>query len=159
MSGVVTILGQIATIEREIIVPTSGSAPYAYDNIPHTINMGMMPCFVNFPGPLISNILDGSDQDGREFYEIRNFNLAFYLAPLGAGINEEMAGDLAPYFELVYTKFGQYPRLKASPEIVDAVITGDSGTTQLAFIQTTYYGIRFTLKVTRLVRRILSNSD
>ena len=54
-ASVTNILSQIATVEREIINPVSGSAIYAYDEIPYTISTADMPLFVNFPGQLLSN--------------------------------------------------------------------------------------------------------
>lgn len=159
MGGVVSILAQIATIEREMLIPTSGSAILAYDNIPVTISAAQMPCFVNFPGMLLSNILEGSDEVGREFIETRNFTLHLYHSPFGTGANEEKSGLLTPYFELAYITFGAYPHLKAHPEIVDASLVSDTGTQLIEFAGTMYYGIKFTLRVTRRVRRGLAKTD
>lgn len=157
--SLVSILSSIASIEREISSPVSGSAIYAYENIPHTMAMGQCPCFVNFPGPLTGNSVYGSDEMGREYLEIRNINIRLYLSPFGTGVSEEKTGELVPYFDLVYNAFGKYPRLKNCPEVIEALLVGDTGVTQVVFLGTTYYGIGFTLKVTRLSRRLLSNTD
>jgi len=159
MTGVVSILTQIAVIEREILIPVSGSAMLAYANIPLTISAAQMPCFVNFPGALLSNVIEGSDEDAREFIESRIFTLNMYHSPFGTGAGEEKSGLLTPYFELVYTAFGAYPHLKALPEIIDAVLSADTGTVLVEFAGAMYYGIKFTLRVTRRARRGLAQSD
>jgi hypothetical protein len=159
MSGVADILARIAEIEREILSPVTGKAVKAYANIPQSVPPSDMPCFVNFPGALTENSLFGSDEVGREFTETRNYNLVFYLDPVGTGTNQEKSGLLVPYFELVLAKFGSYPRLKVLPEIQDAVITADSGTSQVTYNGDAHYGIRFVLRVTRVVRRLLSSTD
>ena len=55
------VLPRLAVIQREILSPTSGSAIYAYDNVPNTIDMGTMPLFVNLVGPLTNSILISSE--------------------------------------------------------------------------------------------------
>ncbi len=153
------ILSRIAEIEREILSPDTGKVCIAYDNIPGTLTASQMPCFVNYPRQLIKNDLVGSDERGRTFLETRNFGLTLYHSPVGTGANEEKTGLLVPYFELVYSKFGSYPHLKALEGIVDALITNDSGTGTATYSGTEYYAINFNLQVIRRVRRLLDEID
>ena len=160
MAGdVVSVLAQLAVIEAEIVSPDTGRPIKAYSNIPLTIAAAQMPCFVNFPGNLISNEERSSDADGREFWEVRDYNLVLYHSPFGAGTNEEKAGLLAPYFELVMAKFMSYPLLKGVGEIEDSTISSGTGTVTVSFLAQQYNGIRFTLRTTRRVRRRLSITD
>lgn len=159
MSTATSVLVQLATIEKEILDPVSSKALYAYDNIPYTLAAAQMPCFVNFPGNLISNVLDGSDEFERYFIETRNYLLNLYLFPYGTGTNQEKSGLLTPYLELVYETFGKYPHLKAHPGILDAQLVNDTGTSILNYVVNQYFGIQFTLRVSSRVKRLLASTD
>lgn len=158
-TSVVTILSQIATLERMITSPDTHRAMKAYDNIPLTIAVAQMPCFINFPKALTENVLVSSDEKGREFHEVRNYSLNLYHSAYGSGINEEKSGLLLPYFEEVYKLFGGYPHLAVLPGIIDARIISDSGVGTANYAGNMYYAISFTLKVTNRVRRTLSPAD
>lgn len=159
MTDVAGVLTQIATLQRMIIAPETSRPVKAYDAIPLTIAVAQCPCFVNFPKNLVENRLVGSDQSGREFWEIRNYALNLYHSSFGTGANEEKSGLLVPYFELVYALFGKYPHLNSLPGIVDAILTSDTGVGTATYVGNSYYAISFILKVTTRVRRPLSMSD
>ncbi len=152
-------LAQIASIEREIIDPVSGKAIYAFDNIPYVLNVRDMPLFVNFPGPLKSNDLAGSDEEAREFNESRIIYLNLYHSAYGTGLEQEKSGLLTPYFALVYSVFGKYPHLKQMSGAMDSRLIEDSGTTVLKFNGQDYFGIRFSLRVTTRIRRPLDEAE
>jgi hypothetical protein len=153
------ILTQIATLERTIINPVSGSACRAYDNIPYTLTAAQMPCFVNFPRQMTSMNLMGSDEKGREFSELRNFELRFYLVPYGTGAEEEKSGLLIPWIELTYVTFGAYPHLKGLNGIMDSKMLSDTGVTVVEWAGNRYFGLSFTLSVLRRVRRLLNEDE
>lgn len=163
MSGSVTdvpeILARIALIEREILDPVSGANIIAYDNVPYVISAADMPLMVNMVGPLISNTLMGSDEEAREFEEVRNYRLLLFHSPIGSGIEEEKTGLLTPFFQLVINKFQSYPHLKQLAGIRNSVITGDTGTTPMMFLGQSYFGMAFTLAVVNRTRRILSEYE
>lgn len=159
MNDTAAVLKQIALIQREIISIETARAIKAYENIPLTMAVAQMPCFVNYPGTMQSNNIVGSDENAREFWEIRDYRMVLYHSAFGTGTNEEKAGLLVPYFELVYAKFGSYPHLKALGGIVDALIVSDSGTGTSNYVGNAYYAISFNLRVTRRVRRILDDVD
>jgi hypothetical protein len=159
MINVTGVLAQIAVIQREIISPDTLRACKAYGNIPLTMAAAQMPCFVNFPSPLQSNTLVGSDEMAREFWEVRDYRMVLYHSPLGAGTSEEKSGLLVPYFELVYSKFGSYPHLKGIGGVVDAIIVSDTGTGTSGYVGNMYYAIGFTLRVTTRVRRLVDDID
>jgi len=147
------VMAQLAAIETEIVDPVTSGSIYAYPNVPYTISAVDMPLFVNFAKNLISNQVAGSDERGREFQEVRNYDLVLYHSPYGAGVEDEKLGDLQAYFKLVYDKFGGYPHLKQLGGVMDALITQDSGMSIVEFGGQHYFGIRFTLRVTASIRR------
>jgi hypothetical protein len=153
------VLTQLATIQREIIDPSTSRAIVSYENVPYTISAADMPLFVNFVGPLTQAILAGSDEDAREFNEIRTFNMMFFHSPYGAGVEGEKMGLLTPYFPLIYAKFAQYPHLKQLAGTLDSKLTGDTGMTVLSFGGQQYYGVRFALQVTSKNRRLLGEFE
>jgi hypothetical protein len=156
---VVAVLAQLAVLEREIISPTSGSAVKAFANVPYSIAAADMPLFVNFAGRLLQMQLVGSDELGRDYTELRQYQLGFYHSPFGTGVGGEKMGLLSPYFDLVYTKFFSYPHLKNMSGIIDAKIVGDTGMGTLLFQSTAYYGISFSLQVLSKVRRLLASGE
>ena len=154
------ILAQLSVIQREIINPQTGQPIVSFENVPYVINTADMPLFVNFAGPLTNNALIGSDDLARDFNETRIYNMLFYLAPYGTGVEGEKTGLLTPYFSLVYMLFGKYPHLKQLPGALDARLAADSGTSTLQeFIGQKYFGIRFSLQVTSKVRRPLGSDE
>jgi hypothetical protein len=163
MDTIVPILARIALLQREILVPTSGSMVpnntyvMAEDNVPYSLVTANMPEFVNYVGPLVSSKLVGSDERGRTFEEVRQIKMVLYHSGFGSGLQDgEKYGELTAYFDLVYNKFGAYPRLRQLIGVQDAVITTDSGAAVVRFQGTDYYGVTFTLQVTTRVRRALT---
>ena len=153
-------MARIAAIEREIINPSTSGSLVAYDNVPYTINTADMPLFINYAGNLSDNTMEGDDEFAREFVETRNHRLTLYIAPFGTGVEGEKWGLLAPYFDLIYAKFGSYPHLKQLAGVRDARLTADTGMTQVVkFIGQEYFGAQFTLRVTTSARRLIAKGD
>lgn len=153
------VLAQLAVIQAEILNPENSKALVSFENVPYTISAADMPLFVNFIGPLTQATLMGSDEQAREFNEVRTYNMLFYHSPMGSGVEGEKMGLLTPFFPLIYNKFGAYPHLKNLPGALDAKISGDSGMTVVSFSGQNYYGVRFTLTVTSKVRRLLGDYE
>jgi hypothetical protein len=154
------ILARIKEIQDTIANPTTGKLLRAYDNPPYTISAIDMPLFVTFVGALVSNTLVGSDGKMRDFLEARNYSMILYHSPYGTGIEGEHYGDLTPFYEIVYSKFGGMPHLGRLSGIEDAVIVSDSGMESLQrFMNQNYYGIKFTLQVKSHVYRRLAAGE
>jgi hypothetical protein len=154
------VLAQLASEEREIINPVSGSPVYAYAQIPYSITAAQMPLFINFVGPLIEETSDGSDDDYLEYIETRSYNCKLFIAPYGSGVEGEKWGDLQPYFKLVYDKLNGYPHMKNIGGIINAKIIADTGMSQLLNFQgQLYYGCVFTLQVSTRVKRLLGANE
>jgi hypothetical protein len=150
----------IASVEGMIISPDTGGPVLAYASIPLSVPTANMPCMINFPGRMIENRLLGSDGfQGREFMETRMWDLVLYHSPMASGTPEEKSQLLVPYFELVYVQFGLYPRLNATQGVKDAMLVGDSGVATVEHTGNQFWGIRFQLRVSRQVRRLLAESD
>jgi hypothetical protein len=145
------VLAQLAIIQREVIV--------AFENVPYTISAADMPLFVNYVGPLTQAVVAGSDEEARDFNEVRTYNMVFYHSPFGGGVEGEKMGLLTPFFPLIYAKFGAYPHLKNLAGTLDSKLTGDSGMTLVNFVGQQYFGARFTLQVTSKNRRLLGDYD
>ena len=158
-ADVASILTRLALIEAEILDPATGAAIKAYEEVPFTISSADMPLFINYAGPLIRNELVGSDELAREYQETRNYSLVLYHSNYGSGIEGEKFGLLAPYFELVYAKFGSYPRLNNIGAVVNAVLIADTGMGTVPFMGQAYNGIRFTLQVVSRVRRPFAQGE
>jgi hypothetical protein len=153
------VLAQIAVVEREMLVVSSGSPIMAYDQTPYSISNANMPLFINFAGGLTGNVLMGSDDKGREFQETRIYSLVLYYAPYAAGIEGEKLAAMVPYFQKTYDLFGSYPHLKQLGGIVSALITSDSGQSVQRFVNQDYFGVRFSLQVVSRVRRLLAAGE
>jgi hypothetical protein len=146
-------------LEREIINPvTSGSMP-AYDNVPYTISNLDMPLFVNMVGPVLSDVMIGSDDLAREFHLTRDYYLNLFYAPYMAGREGEMYGLLTPYFDLMHAKFEAYPHLRNLGNIVNCDLPSDTGMTILKFNGQDYFGIRFSFRVTGRHRHLIGQFD
>lgn len=153
------ILPQLASIQREIIDPVSNRAIVAYDNIPYAISVADMPLFLNFAGALTANDIVGSDSEARTFNERRNYRMVLYHSSFGSGVEGEKYGLLAPYFKLVYDKFGAYPHLKNLGGVLDAKLISDGGMQTVQFAGQTYYGISFVLQIISKTRRIYGDGE
>lgn len=147
------VLTQLALIQAEILDPVSGKAIITYENVPYTISVADMPLMVNYVGMLTGSVLTGADNFAREFNETRVYNMILYHSPKGSGVEGEKMGLLAPYFPLIYNKFGSYPHLKNLAGALDSKIVGDSGMTIVSFVGQDYFGVRFSLQVTSKIRR------
>lgn len=158
-SDVETVLARIALLQRNILDPSTGMAVVAYDNAPYSISAASMPLFVTFVHPLVRNDLMGSDNFGREFNDTRTYDMILYLSPFGTGIEGENLGLLTQWFDAVHSEFGKWPKLKALAGIQSALITADSGASVQEYNGQRYYGIRFTLSVTRRARWLLGEND
>ena len=158
-ASVTNILSQIATVEREIINPVSGSAIYAYDEIPYTISTADMPLFVNFPGQLLSNEKLATNRKYVVYKETRNFKLSLFIGSYGQGVEGEKFEELNPYFDLVYNKFGSYPHLKNMGGIQSSKLIADTGDGTLEFIGSMWFGSAFTLQVVSKVLRLLGDNE
>jgi hypothetical protein len=153
------ILSRISLIQSALIDPLTNQPLVTYENVPYTISVADMPLFVNYAGNLLEHKLISNDVKGRDFNDVRNYNMVLYYSPYGAGVEEEKMGLLTPYLESVHNQFGSYPHLKALPGVLSSDITSDSGMSIVEFLGTKYFGIRFTLRVVTKVRRLLSIED
>ena len=153
------VLAKLATLQRLIADPASGSAVVAFENVPYTVSAADMPLFVNYVGPLTSSVVISSDHLGRTFNETRTYNMVLYHSPYGAGVEGEKMGLLTPYFKLVYDLFGKYPHLQNLGGIIDAKLANDTGATVVPFAGQNYYGVRFALQVTSKSRRPLGEDE
>jgi hypothetical protein len=153
------VLARLAVIQREIISPELNRPVTAYDNVPFTISNMDMPLFINWVKTMTKSDIIGEDAKGRDFNETTNYDMVLYHSSFTAGISQENAGLLTPYFDLVLNKFGSYPHLKGLNGVLDAHIISHSGATTVTFLSQPYNGIRFTLAVIAKVRRPLASLE
>lgn len=153
------VLARIALLQRNLIDPVTSVAVQAFDNVPFTISRADMPLFINIVKPLTRNELVGSDDKGRDFNEVRTYDMILYHSPAAGGISEENIGLLTPWFDLVYIEFGKWPHLQQLDGIINALIVTDGGVSVQEFIGQQYYGIRFSLQVTRRTRYAFGKGD
>jgi hypothetical protein len=159
MPEVEVVLARLAVIEKQVIDPSTLRAVNVYENIPFSINVGDMPLFINFVGPLTSDEVTGSDDKGRTMTETRSYKPVLYHSPFPSGTSQENYGYLTPYFEQVYQLFGSYPHLKQLAGVIDATLIGDSGMGVVEFQGQKYYGITFTLQVHTKLRRLFADYE
>ncbi len=142
------ILKQLAVIEREIT-----GVRRAFDNVPNSIATADMPLFINLPGPMNENWVDGGeDAGGVEAIEAREYQCILIVAPVASGISGEAFGKVPPLLAAVRNKFGSYPLLKGMP-IRGAQLQRDSGErSDIQFGGVPFFGVIFTVVVEARVR-------
>lgn len=142
------ILKQLAVIEREI-----PGVRRAYDNPPNSISMADMPMFINLPGPMNENWIDGGeDEDATEALETREYECILIVSSTGTGVSGEAIGKVPPLLAAVRNKFASYPFLKGFP-IRGAQLQRDSGVrSDILFGGVAYFGVRFIVVVETRIR-------
>jgi len=142
------ILKQLAVIEREIT-----GVRRVYDNPPNSISQADMPMFVNLPGPMTENWIDGGeDDDAVEAFEAREYECLLIVASTATGISGEAFSKVPPLLAAVRNKFASYPFLKGFP-IRGMQLQRDSGVrSDILFGGVAYFGVRFTVVIEARIR-------
>lgn len=144
-----------------LIQPFITGTKVAYQSAPNTINPTDMPCWVNLTG---EGVYDPQVEGFDGVYETRNVRMLFFAAPRASGTPGEAENLCGPFFSRVRDFFlarpglsyigpGGVPTYDNLPGVMNALVTGDSGTSILTFADVPYFGIEFRLTVFLTVLR------